>query len=209
MSTEDLIAELARDAAPVRPLPSPGMRAIAWSAVALAAWATGIVVFGARDDLAASLEQSGFLWTAVIATAACVFAAMSALVLAIPGAERSRVLRTSTVALVGGWAAGMSIAVLRAGGGFAGASDWPVCFVRVLAIGLLPGIVLWRMLLRAAPLRPAWTMALAAIAATAAGAMTIQFVCPQTNPAHLLLGHVGPVLVMGWAGAASARRLLT
>jgi hypothetical protein len=135
-------------------------------------------------------------------------AAAGALVLAIPGAERSPALRGTTVALVALWAILLVVAVIHAGHGLAAVADWPVCFLRVLAIGSVPAVVLIRMLRRAAPLRQAWASGLATIAAIATGALAIQFICPLSDPGHALLGHFGPVVAIGGLAAAAARRLL-
>jgi hypothetical protein len=208
MKTDELIAQLASRAAPVQPLPPPAVRALAWSAVALASAAAGIVIFGARPDLGAVLTQPQFLWPLVAAIVTAAVAAGAALVLAIPGLERSPALRGSSVALGVLWASMLVGFVVRAGHGFAGASDWPICFLRVIGVGLAPALVLFGMLRRAAPLRLAWTSALAATAAMAAGAMAVQIVCPVDDAAHALLGHFGPVLAIALLGAGTARRTL-
>jgi hypothetical protein len=208
MKTDELIAQLASRAAPVQPLPSPAVRALAWSAVALASAAAGIVIFGARPDLGAVLTQPQFMWPLVAAIVTAAVAAGAALVLAIPGSERSPALRGSSVALGVLWASMLVWFVVRAGHGFAGASDWPICFLRVIGVGLAPALVLFGMLRRAAPLRLTWTSALAATAAMAAGAMAVQIVCPVDDAAHALLGHFGPVLAIALLGAGTARRTL-
>jgi hypothetical protein len=208
MRTEELIADLASRAAPVRPLPSPGIRALAWGAVAIASAAAGVVVFGARPDVMAHASQSGFLWTGALALLTTAVAVVASLVLAIPGAERTLVLRATTLALLGVWLVTVIAAITRAGQGFAGVSHWYVCFIRVMAIGLVPAAVLVGMLRRAAPLSLAWTAALALTAAMATGALAIQLICPLDDAAHALLGHLGPVLAIGALGAVAARRLL-
>jgi hypothetical protein len=208
MKTEDLIRDLASRAVPVEPLPAPAVRAFAWSGVAIACAAAGILVFKTRSDVAALLHEPGFLGMAAIALGVAWAAAMASLVMAVPGAERSPLLRATAVVLTGLWTAVLAVAVVRAGLGFARAADWPICFIRVLAIGLVPAIVLVSMLRRAAPLRLGWTAALATAAAMATGALAIQFICPLNDPAHALLGHLGPVLVMSWVGSLAARRVL-
>ena len=208
MKTDELIAHLASRAAPVQPLSSPAVRALAWSAVAVASAAAGIVIFGARPDLGVVLSEPTFMWPLVAAGVTAAVAAGASLVLAVPGSERSPALRGSSVTLGALWALMLVVFVIRAGHGFAGASHWPICFIRAIAVGLAPGIVLFGMLRRAAPLRITWTSALAATAAIAAGAMAAQISCPIDDAAHALLGHFGPVLVLGLLGAATARRML-
>lgn len=207
MRTEDLIADLASRATPVRPLPSPGIRVLAWSAVAMICAVVGTIVFGTRADLGAQMREPAFVLVGLVAFATSALAALASLVLAIPGAERSPALRSSTVAVVVLWAVILVAAIVRAGHGFAGAADWPICFVRVVAIALVPAGVLFGMLRRSAPLRLGWTSALAAAAAIAAAAIAIQFICPLNDPAHALLGHLGPVLALGALAAWGSQRL--
>src|SRR4030095_14684487 len=146
MRTEDLIADLASRAAPVRPLPSPGIRVLAWSGVAMICAVVGTIVFGTRADLGAQMREPAFVLVGLVAFATSALAALASLVLAIPGAERSPALRSSTVAVVVLWAVILVAAIVRAGHGLAGAADWPICFVRVVAIALVPAGVLFGML---------------------------------------------------------------
>jgi len=207
MKTDELIAQLASRAAPVRPLPSPAVRALAWSAAAALSAVAGIVIFGPRPDLDHMLSQPQFMWPLVAAMVTAAVAAGASLLLAIPGSESSPVLRGASVTMGALWLLMLAVFVARAGNGFAGISHWPICFIRVIAIGIAPAVVLFRMLRRAAPLRLTWTSALAAAAAMAAGAIAVQIVCPVDDAAHALLGHFGPVLVVAILGAATARRM--
>lgn len=209
MRTDDLIADLARRATPVRPLPAPGLRALTWLAVAILSGAAGIVVFGARTGLADLARDPDFLVPGGLAMVTAWIAVTAALVLAVPGAERSPLLRRVTVALVALWGLVLVSAIARAGNGLTGTSHWWICFARVLLIGLVPGVVLFAMLRRAAPLRPVWTASLAMAAAIAAGALAIQFICPLTDAAHALFGHFAPVIALGALGALTGKRLLT
>jgi hypothetical protein len=209
MSTENLIARLASSAEPVRPLPSPAIRLCTWSAVALAAGAAGIAAVGVRADIDVAIRQPAFMTTAVVALATAALAAAASLVLAVPGAERSAALRGSTLLLALLWLTVLLVAAVRAGYGFAAdLLHWPICFMRVVAIGLIPAAVLFVMLRRAAPLRLSWTAMLAAAAAMAVGAAAIKFSCPIDDSGHALLGHLGPVLAIGSLGAVMGRRLL-
>jgi hypothetical protein len=210
MRTEELIADLATRAVPVRPLPSPAIRVIAWSVAAIVSATVGIALFGMRPDIGDVVRQPTFIWMAVLALGMSLLAVTAALVLAIPGAERSAALRGLTVSVLGLWTVTLLAAVVFTGLGFTAVSDWhwPICFVRVMAIGLVPAVVLRSMLRRAAPLRLGWTSALAMMAATATGAVAIQFICPLNDPAHALFGHFGPVLAIGLLGAAASGRVL-
>ena len=64
----------------------------------------------------------------------------------------------------------------------------------------MPGWVLLPMLRRAAPLRRAWSAALATLASVAFGAAATQFHLSIDDPAHQLVGHVLPVALLGLGG---------
>jgi hypothetical protein len=208
MKTEDLIANLASQVEAVRPLPPPPARLFQWSLLAVVNAAAGIALFGARPDLASALGQPVFQATLVLALGTAILSAAAALVLAIPAAERVPVARTTAAILAGLWLTTLVVAIVRAGSALAFGSHEAACFSRAAGIGLVPGGVLFVMLRRALPLRLAWAGGLAAAAATAAGALAVQIICPIDDPAHALAGHFGPVAALGAVGAALAGQLL-
>jgi hypothetical protein len=120
------------------------------------------------------------------------------------------VLRVSTLGLLGLWTVTMVRAVLAAGRGLPVSTDphWPVCFIRVLAVGVLPALVLFVMVRRGHPLRLGWTAAMAALAAAAVGALAVQVACPLDDPGHGFLGHFVPVMVRAAIGVGARRRLV-
>ena len=207
MRTEDFIVELAGRAEPVRPLSSHSVRLASWLALAIACASAAILFLGVRLDAATVFSTPAFLQTGIVAAAAAAVAAAAALILAIPGAERTPALRTGALGLIALWAGFLGTAIIRGGHGFALASDWPVCFARVALIAAVPAAGLFLMVRRAAPLRPAWTGGLAAVAAASIGGLAIQFVCPNVDPGHAWLGHFSPILMLGALGAVAGRRL--
>jgi len=209
MKTEDLIADLARRVTPVRPLPPPGRRAIEWLVMASAFAAAGVAYFGARSDVMVRLTQLDYLWTAILALTASTLAVVATLVLAIPGAERTPVLRRLTVGVLAIWAVTMIWFVLETGQGLPITTDrhWPVCFARVVLVSFVPVIMLFAMARRAAPLQLGWTAGLAATAAASMGAVAVQIVCPLDHAGHAFLGHFIPVMAIAAIGVAVRRSL--
>lgn len=210
MRTEDLIADLAGRVTPVRPLPPPGKRALAWLLLAAACAIAGVTLIGARPDLMVRLTQSDYLWIAVLTSTASLGAVVVTLMLAIPGAERTPLLRVSTLGVLGLWAVTMTWAVVSAGRGLPIATDphWPACFARVVAIGVVPAFVLFAMARRALPLRPGLTAAFAVAAAMSLGALAVHIACPLDDAGHAFLGHFVPVLAMVAIGVAVRRTLV-
>jgi len=207
VKTDDLIADLASRLTPVQPLQPPHVRMLSWGVVALASIAGGVVALGLRPDVVVRLSQPDFAWTLIIAVAASVVASMAALVLAVPGAEGAVALRRLAVVIVTVWLVGILVAVIRDGSGLINDPHWPVCFLRVVAVALIPAIALVVMIRRAAPLYPAWTAVLLAVAATAAGTLATQLACPIDGASHALTGHFAPVPVFGLLAAAFSHQL--
>jgi len=208
MKTEDLITNLAGQLTPVRPLPPPLQRVLSWSATALVSIAGGVVVLGARPDVVTRLLQPDFTWTLIVAFVTGAVASVAALVVAVPGAETSQLLRRSAIVILTMWMIGLVVAVARDGSSLASDFHWPVCFLRVVAVGFVPAMALVVMVRRAAPLYPAWTALLLTVAAAAAGTLATQLVCPIDAAAHALIGHFAPVPVLGTIAAMTGRRLL-
>ena len=210
MRTEDLIADLAGRVTPVRPLPSPGRRALGWCAIAGVCAAAGIAFFGPRPDVATRLTQPDYLSTAALALTTAMLAVMATLVLSVPGAERTPWLRGLLVAVFATWAATMVWAVAATGHGLPFATDphWPACFARVVIVSVVPAIALFTMARRAAPLRPGWTGAFAGVAAASTAALVVQIACPLDDAGHAFLGHFVPVLVIAALGLAAGRWLV-
>jgi hypothetical protein len=196
MRTDQLIAGLTRDLKPVAVLPSPAIRLGQWLAVLPLLVAPGAMVWGLRDDLAAVLEDRVQLTWAALALATSCTAAWSALRLAVPGARGVAMAVASSLAAVVLWIATLANEVTSGAGFAAGAMAWPypVCIVKVASIALMPAVALLVMLRQAAPLEPGLTSGMAVLAATAAGALGAQIACPNGLAAHVLLGHVGPMV---------------
>jgi hypothetical protein len=171
VETSDLIHALVANAAPVRRLPHPMMRAAIWLVLS-AAYVAAVVV--AYSMLGASIIWSAdghFLveQSATIITAAT--AAMAAFCRVVPG--RSRLIGLAPLFPLGVWLASMGKACaatmyLLFSGGIAGEGAWD-CVPPSALIGLGPAIIMLVMLRRGAPLFPRSTIALGALAAAALG----------------------------------------
>jgi hypothetical protein len=210
--TEELIVQLARAAGPVRPLPGPSVRLARWTAGVVTLVALAVFVIGPRAGVFTAIGQPAFMALAVVTLATALLSAASALVLSVPGAERSLIQRTMPLMAASVWAF-MLIARLMDGGDpirrlLALPVHW-VCVIEIIGLGFVPGWALFAMLRRAAPLRLAWSAALATLAAVALGAAATQVICPIDDPAHQLVGHVLPVILLAISGALVGRRLLS
>jgi hypothetical protein len=170
-----------------------------------------VLVIGARVDVVPLLRDTVFVSTGAFTLLTALLAAFCALVLGIPGAERSPAQRALPFLAAAAWIGGLT-ALLQAGGDAMGRvlslPIHPLCIIEIAALGIVPGWTLFTMLRRAAPLQPGWTAALATLAAVAMGAAGTQLLCPIDDPAHHLVGHVAPVALFAGIGALLFRRSL-
>jgi hypothetical protein len=209
-TTEALIARLAQDARPQRPLAHPARRMLGWAALALAFGAAMVVAIGPRPDLAERLVEARFLLEQSAALATGLAAALAALALTIPGA--SPLLRLLPVVPGALWLATLSAGCLR---------DWwqwgvdglritpdPACFGYIALIGSLPGLVLYLMLRRGVPLSPRLTIAFAALAAAGLGNFALRFFHMQDAAWMVLVWQVGSVAVIATLAGFGGRHLL-
>ena len=204
MKTEDLIVQLADEMQPVRPLAPPMRRLAIWAAGALALTAVSVLVIGPRADSAEIAQQRSFLMLALLTLATGVCAAGAALVLSVPGAERTPAQHWLPIVVALAWAALLTEAMIAGGAAMSRIGALPIhtrCVIQIAGLGLVPGWLLFRMLRGAAPLRLSWSAGLGALAAVAFAAAGVQFLCPLDDPAHHLVGHFAPVAVLAFAAA--------
>src|SRR5262245_15516205 len=75
-----------------------------WLMASLAIVVFGIILFGPRRDVGASLGQPSFVMLALVTMCTAVAAAGAALVLSVPGAERTSAQRAVPIVLLAAWA---------------------------------------------------------------------------------------------------------
>ncbi len=208
--TEKLIVDLVADLAPVQRLPPVSNRLIRWAAAALVIAAAAVWLIGLRADVAHALTTRAVLLSLGLALAASGSAALFALRLSVPGADRSALLRWLPGTIVVLWVATLVLFARSAG------ASWPAllhepfhlaCISRVVAIAVLPTILLVREVRRGFALDAMSTTALAALGGSTVAAMAVQLVCPIDRPAHVLVSHVLPILGLVLAAVVGSRAL--
>jgi hypothetical protein len=103
---------------------------------------------------------------------------------------------------------------VRAGGSVLDLRREPLhvfCAAVILGFSVAPGLLLFAMVQRAAPLRRSWSAGLVALGGAACGLSVIQWVCPIGRLEHLLVAHAFPAIVLAIvaavAGALALERL--
>ena len=209
MTTEELIIGLAQSAHPVRRLPSLAQRLSEWAVVALLAVAAGVVLSGVRADVETATRHMSFLALSAITLATSFTAAGAVLLLSVPGAARP-VHRWMPVVVAGVWAIVLGASMASHDSSmkvFTLSQIHAACVVQIGGLALFPGWWLLEMARRGVPTSGFSIRSLAALAALAIGAGGTQLLCPVDDPAHLLIGHLVPVVALAAvAGALTYRR---
>ena len=157
------------------------------------------------------LDRADFAFEAALLIVTAMSAAIGALVVSVPGAERSRPS-----------AGRRSLPRRRPFCGRQASSCTPPppgaptgrltfawhCVYKTTCVAAIPGFALFLMVRRAAPIRAAWAGLLAILATTAVGVLGANVICPNDRPLHMLLWHVAPLVVFAGGGAALGSWLL-
>ncbi|SMF84026.1 hypothetical protein SAMN06265365_1663 [Tistlia consotensis] len=197
-ATDDVIRKIAGQASPVRPLPSPWLRAMLWLVVALCYAGVMVLMMSPRPDLTEVLARPEFQIEQLAALATAFTAAVAALSGTIPGRGRwMLLLPLAPLALWLGsvaWSSapdwtgsGLQDVMLR--------PDW-MCFPAIVAVGALPACLLVSMLRRGAPLTPCTTVGLGVLAAAAIGDVGLRFFHVQDVRLMILAWQLGSVAVL-------------
>jgi hypothetical protein len=209
--TEDLIQQLAGEVQPVSRLRPVAMRLAGWLVLAAVSFGVVLLLMGVRRSLGDGADRADFAFEAALLIVTALSAAAGALVVSVPGAERSPVVRWAPVIAATAsilWAAGEL--------GYAAATGAPTgrltfawhCVYKTSSIAAVPGIALFVMVRRAAPLRAVWAGLLAVLATAAVGVLGANVICPNDRPLHMLLWHVAPLMLFAAGGAALGAWLL-
>lgn len=205
MKTETLIHELAKQGQPVKRVGPPIARFFRWAAVAVLCVAVGVAVFGFRADLEYTSRSPMFLLQAALTLALGALSGLSAFILSVPDKAKPwlNIVPGTTLLL---WLVVLVRALLSGENVQAGLGV--ACVRDILALGLPPGVLLYLMLKKAAPLNVGRVGVLAALGVAALGALGTQFICRNDDPLHILVWHYVPVLVLGGIGILLGRLLL-
>ncbi|KAB1075558.1 NrsF family protein [Methylobacterium planeticum] len=204
-----LVESLVGGLAPVRRLPPPGLRALAWIAVALG---FGVLLMPMADieGLRARMSVPDLRVAALAAVLTAATAAFAAFQISVPGRSLRWALLPVGPALL--WIGASGLGCLR--GILAPSTDIPgtreveSCFTFLVGVSLPLSLLLVVMLRRACPLHPTLTAALGGLAAAAAAAALLVPFHPHDATATDLLMHALAVgAIIGLNGLAGGRLL--
>jgi len=197
-SHDQLIRGLAAELRPVRRLPAPLFRALAWLAV-LVALAIALAAFANLDAVWQRISAAPDLWLAVIgSTLTAVLAAIAAFELSLPDAPRAWALLPVPAALL--WVGASGFGCLRVWiapqSHVAVMSEARDCLMLIVFLSVPLSALLLLMLRRAYPLYPGLTATIGGLSVAAAAATLLNFFHPYDAAATDLVVHAVAVALV-------------
>ncbi len=211
ITTPELIRSLTADAAPVRRLRPPLVRAMLWLLVAALVLALIGASHGVRPDLAAKAREPAF----VVATAASlltgVLAAIAAFMASLP--DRSRLWLLLPLPALIAWIATIGYGCVAAwvglGPGGVRLADVAECFANLVLISAPLWLALLFMLRHAARLRPAAATMMGSLAVAAITAAGLLLLHPLDASIMILVWNLGAAAVVFALGSAFGGKTLS
>ncbi len=197
-SYDELIRGLAAELQPVRRLPPPLFRALAWLAV-LVALAIALAAFANLDAVWQRISAAPDLWLAVVgSTLTAVLAAIAAFELSLPDAPRAWALLPLPAALL--WVGASGFGCLRVWiapqSHVAVMSEARDCLMFIVFLSVPLSALLLLMLRRAYPLYPGLTATIEGLSVAAAAATLLNFFHPYDAAATDLVVHAVAVALV-------------
>jgi hypothetical protein len=196
---DGLVNQILSNARPVRRVSALWIQWLVWLVLSLVAVGLSLLKTGLQADAGRVFTQMtpvGFIMMAFIGAA---LAAWEAIASSVPGRQTGSSYRIFSalvlVALVAFpflffYPAGESFDVI---GAFCNGLE---CVERVVLIGIVPWILLGRILSRNASFKPGWTGAWAGASAFLIGTIAVQLHCPSWDARHMLAAHLFPAVFL-------------
>ncbi len=202
MSTGELIRRLVSDAQSVKRSTRPLVSFARWSAFGIVYLAAGVVMIGAREDLASQWHEPGFVTHTLLVFGVTVLAATAAFTVSFPDRQQRFLLGSAAIALAAwlGWLVGAWVTASEPHAGY----GWK-CLRNILVLAAPLGALIYYMISRAAPLRAGMAGWLAALSAAAAADLATRFICRNDHAVHAMIWHFAPVAMLACAGVVLGR----
>ena len=207
--TDDLIAQLAAEVRPVRPLRPPLLRALFWLAIAVVVIGVVVTVVGIRPDFMEEMGETHYQleWAGALLTG--VLSAIAAFHVSLP--DRPRAWALLPLPGLAFWLFSIGYGCMtdwvRLGPqGFAFGTSF-FCFRSILLISLPLSVALLVMLRFAGSVRPVATIASAMLAASALSACGVSMFHGDEATLMVLVWHGGAVALLVGLGTLLNRRL--
>lgn len=209
MKENDFIEKLSSELKPVEKLESVSVRFFQWMTVAILCLGAGLSLVGVREDWDVVFRNPLLLAQNISILLGVVSSSVAALALSVPG-KASRKTAAMLVALP------FSIWVFVLILSFAITPNFSPrigigCMTDISVLGLIPALLLFYFVKKGATLFRGFMGFLVLLSAAGLGAWAVQFTCHNDDPAHIIIWHFIPVLVLGglglWIGNRIFRRI--
>ncbi len=210
MNTDQLIDKLVAEGAP-KPLPHPIKQILYWALGALVYLAAFCLFFGFRDDIAVKLAEPLYIAELVLMSLAALSAACAAVYLSRPDCGQMPWIKYVPFGFVVLWAA-VAFLGFRDFGGLQIAdiaNQYNIdCPLTIFLFSLPPGIAMFILIRKGAPMQLCWAGIMATLSVTAFAYVGMRLVEMTDNPVHLLFWHALPVMIMSIAGMLAGKYTL-
>lgn len=214
MNTDDFISELAKESKAVKPLLPAVARTALWIGFSLAYFIGLILVLGVRADVMVKFHEGIFVAEILLAGSVGILAAYVACCACLPDMNQQDELRFTPFVL-------FSILVVLLAVAHVNAETDPMgslflqcltkgydCTWHILLFSLIPGVILFFMMWRAAAVHAYWAGSMAVLAVTSFGYVAMRFLEANDVVAHILIWHYFPMLFMALLGMLIGKRIL-
>ena len=207
MKTKNLIDTLTSDAPPVKHV-VPGKLLLVWLAAASLLMGGLVAALGVRPDIITRLHDISFVVELSLVLAITISAGIAACWLALPDVNQQQWLRWLPFVPF------VALSFLLLNNYFSAHGMDPMgavyteylekrydCAADIVLFSIMPGVVLFFIMRKAAPVHYFWAGGIAALAITNLGYFALRIVEVNDNIAHLLLWHYLPMAMFSLLGA--------
>lgn len=205
---EQLVAELADDAAKVVPAPHPYLLSLKWMAAAAVYLAVSLALSGVRPDLLQALQHPWFIAELAVLLLVFIATSLSAALLSFPDLHQKQGL-----AFVPVWMFALLVLVIL----FAWYADSPSaplpvhsvkCTIDIALLSLLPAVWTFYVMRRFASTHYHWAGSIALLSAFSVGALWLRLYEVNDSIIHVIQWHYLPMLGVALVGWLSGRAVL-
>jgi hypothetical protein len=207
MNTDRLIDELVAEGAQ-KPLPHPMKQAMIWLIGTLIYLAAFSVYMGFRADIAVKFADPLYIAELVFMSLTAISAGWAALCLSRPDCFQMPWIKYVPFDFLVFWAAVAFLGAENLNGAqiFHTATLCQFdCPWHILLFSLPPGIALFLLVRKGAPVQLYWAGSMATLSVTAFAYMCMRLLEMNDNPAHLLVWHTLPVMILSLAGMLAGK----
>jgi hypothetical protein len=205
---EQLINDLSKDTARVKPASHPFVLGLKWMGAAAAYLAVSLAVSGLRPDLAQALQQPWYVAELAMLLLMFVATAISAALLSFPDLYQKHALAFSPVAVF----ALFVLLMLFAWNADSPPAPLPVhswqCTLSITLFSLLPAAWTFYAMRKYASTHYRWAGSIALLSAFSVGALWLRLHEVNDSIYHVMVWHYLPMLAAGLAGLWLGKKLL-